>query len=270
MKHDALIITIATQKGGVGKTTAAVNIAHGFALAGHKVLLVDLDSQGSATAYLGIDSKVACHGMSLHNALVHDSLVFDDLGIPAPPVQIETSEFGIDVLPGGPALSATEGVMHGMQFAAKQLQNMIDREDLRSKYDFIIFDTAPSLGPMTFNSLCAADRVIIAIKCESASIPGMLQTMKSMTTAKDQLNHRLTLWGILPSEFDNRTKISEEILEQLTDKYHGLILPKIRQNVKVKESFGFKTPIVAYDSTCYAALDYSYLTKHLLDDLEQI
>jgi chromosome partitioning protein len=265
MTKEAIVITIATQKGGVGKTTAAVNIAHGFVLQGKSVLLVDLDSQGNATFYYGVDDHR--HGKDLHEAIIWEELGFEDEPPPTSPRIVQT-DFGVDIMPGGAFLAKTEAHLHSMQFNAQQLDLIIERESLREKYDYIIFDTAPSLGPMTFNAFVASDRVIIAINCDAASILGMKQTMRTMKRAKDAMNQSLSLWGILPSEYDVRNNLDVQILEQVQASYPNHVLPLIRKNIKVRESVSFQMPVVAYDKNCSGAQDYTALTKHL-HDMEQ-
>ena len=230
------IISIVNQKGGVGKTTTAVNVSSFLALQNKKVLLIDLDPQGNATTGLGIDK------MGLDNSVYN--VLIEDINIEN--VIIKNLYNNLDVLPAKIDLAGAEIELVGKMSREKKLKKSLDK--IKSNYDVIIIDCPPSLGLLTINALSSSDSVIIPIQCEFYALEGLSQLLNTINIVKSELNPELEIGGIILTMFDQRIKLSEEVVKEVKnyfkDKVFETIIPR---NVRLSESPSYGKPISEYD-----------------------
>lgn len=248
------IIALANQKGGVGKTTSAVNLAASLGVLGHRVLLADLDPQGSATSSVGVAKK------SLRFS-VADLLIG---GCRAQDAILPTSFENLDLLPANIHLAATEYDLLEGEDAEKHLRRVL--QPLKTEYDFIILDCPPSLGMLTVNAMVAADGVIIPMQCEFFALEGLSQLMLTVGRMKKRYHPTLTVIGILVTMYNGRLTLSGQVLGELKKHYGGQVFETaISRNVKLSEAPGFGVPVYYHDKSAKGAKEYLQLAKELLE-----
>lgn len=247
------IIALANQKGGVGKTTSAVNIAASLGALGKKVLLVDLDPQGSATSSLGISKKALRFSAA-------DLLI---VGCRAEDAVIHTEFEGIDLIPANVSLAATEFDLIETDGGETALRRALSI--LRDDYDFIIFDCPPSLGMLTVNAMVACDGVIIPMQCEFFALEGLVQLMATIGRLKGRYNPRLAIIGILITMYNGRLALSADVLAELKKHYPDRVFAaKIGRNPRLSEAPGFGMPVYYHDKDSIGARDYMKAARELL------
>ncbi len=249
----AKIVAICNQKGGVGKTTTAINLATYLALSGKKILLVDIDPQGNATSGLGINK---------HNikTSVYD-LVIDE--IDPRPIIMKTQVENLDLIPSNLNLTGAEvelvGIM-GREYRLKKAISVITPE-----YDFMFIDCPPSLGLLTINALTSADSVLIPIQCEYYALEGLSQLVNTINLVRENLNTSLVIEGVLLTMADYRTNLTNEVINEarnfFKEKVYNTVIPR---NIRLTEAPGFGKPIAIYDKNSIGAQKYQDFANEML------
>jgi chromosome partitioning protein len=248
------IIAIANQKGGVGKTTCAINLGGALAAMGHRVLCIDLDPQGNLTVGLGIDLNSVERGMA--QVMVESDATLASVIRP-------TRTKGLDVAPTTIELSSAEvelmtAIGREMALRDKLTADVIDR------YSHILIDCPPTLGLLTLNALVAADGVIIPVQTQYYALKGVAALLKIIRTVQSRLNPRLQVLGLLPTFYDNRTILARDMLDSLKDLGdHQVFRTVIRQSVKIGEAPTAGVPITTYDARSDAAKSFMDLAKEV-------
>jgi chromosome partitioning protein len=245
------VIALANQKGGVAKTTTTLNLAVAFKEQGFNVLAVDLDPQGNLTMSQGMDPDVV--ERSMFDVLVH--------GVPIDEVIHRTE---IDLAVSSIDLAGAELALSSMIGRERALQKGL--LPARSRYDYILVDTPPSLGLLTINALTAADSVIVPVQCEYLSLRGLVQLENTLSMIRENLNPTVEIRGILPTMYDGRTLHSKEAVEMLKENFGDLVFDtRIRKTVRYAEAPVQGSSVLKYDPTGAAAEAYRELAKEVLD-----
>ena len=254
----AKIIAVANQKGGVGKTTTAVNLSSCLGVRKKKVLLIDADPQGNATAGVGVE--VNENTLSSYDLIVSDSKLSD--------IVIKTEYENLDVCPGSIALAGAEVEIVNEDRREYLLKKKV--EEVRNNYDYIVIDCPPSLGLITLNCLCAADSVLIPIQCEYYALEGLSQLTRTIKTIKQHLNKSLKIEGVLLTMFDSRTKLSGQVAEEVK-KYFGATVFEsvVPRNVRLSEAPSYGQPIIYFDKSSKGAKCYKKLALEVIKRNEQ-
>lgn len=249
----AKIIAVTNQKGGVGKTTTAVNLAACLAYKGKKVLVVDSDPQGNASSGLGVDKD------EIENSL-YDCLIDSEKTESA---VMKTLTRGLWVIPSLPDLSAAEIELASQKNREYFLEKVLEK--VKDKYDFIIIDSPPALGMLTINIMTAADSILIPIQCEYYSLEGLSQLMSSVKTIKKSLNPELEIEGILATMYDGRTNLSNQVLDEVKKHFPDKVFSTpIPRNVRLSEAPSYGQPIIKYDITSKGAEAYFALARDII------
>ena len=249
----AKVYAIANQKGGVGKTTTAINLATYLAGSGCRVLLVDIDPQANSTASLGVDKNSQRY--SIYHALV-DGVALDQ-------VIMLTKRLHLDLVPSSPALAGAEVELVSVENREQRLAQAL--APLSERYDYILIDSPPSLGLMTVNALVAADAVIIPIQCEYLALEGLSQLLETIRLVQERLNPRLRVAGMAMTMFDSRTQLSMQVVEQVAKHFPELIFRSvIPRSVRVAVAPSHGEPLVSFDPQSRGAQAYEALTQELL------
>lgn len=247
------VISICNQKGGVGKTTTAINLSAYLAISGHKILLMDIDPQGNATSGLGINK----HDLKLS---IYDLLIDE---IDPKLTIIQTGIDNLSIIPSTLSLTGAEVELVGIMGREYRLKKALST--IQSQYDFIIIDCPPSLGLLTINALAATSSVLIPIQCEYYALEGLSQLVNTINLVKENINSALTIEGVLLTMADYRANLTNEVIAEarnfFKDKVYQTVIPR---NIKITESPGFGKPIVIYDKKSIGAIKYQEFTNELL------
>ena len=250
----AKIFAVVNQKGGVGKTTTAVNLAAGLGIAGKKTLLVDMDPQGNATTGVGVDKAKLEY--CIYNVLVDDE--------PAAKAIIKTSENNLDILPATLDLAGADVELMPKLSREHKLRTALSL--IENDYDFIIIDCPPSLGLLTLNVLVCAKYLILPIQCEFYALEGLAQLMQTIDVVQKSLNPQLEIAKVVCTMFDYRTNLSEEIYKEVKgffkDKCSAVIIPR---NVKLAEAPEYGKSIFNYNKDAKGAQIYGAFAMEILD-----
>ena len=249
------IIAIANQKGGVGKTTTAINLSSCLAIAEKRVLLIDIDPQANASSGLGISLNE--EDQSTYELLLEDLLIDDILS--------ETNVPFLDIVPSHIRLVGSEVELINSENREQRLKDKLLK--IRKEYEYVFIDCPPSLGLLTINALTAADTVLIPIQCEYFALEGLSQLLNTIHLVQRNLNKALAIEGVLLTMYDNRLNLSQqvaaEVREYFKDKVYKTI---IRRNVRLGEAPSFGKPIVMYDAVSSGTQNYISLAEEIINN----
>ena len=247
------VIGIINQKGGVGKSTTAINLSAALGEMGKQVLLIDLDPQGNCSSGLGIEK-------GLIRQCIYDVLLND---APLEEVIIPDVAEGLDVAPATINLAGAEVELVSEMARENRLKDAIG--SMRGKYDFVIIDCPPALGLLTVNAMVAADKLLIPIQCEFYALEGVTKLLESMKRVKSRLNPSLDIYGILLTMYDSRTILSKQVADEVRDYFGRLVFSTpIPRTVKLSEAPSFGQPITQYDPRGRGSLSYIELAKEVI------
>lgn len=248
------IIAVVNQKGGVGKTTTAVNLTAALHDLGLKVLLADFDPQANASSGLGVDKRrlkhsiydVVINGADINSAIVH-------------------TEYG-DVLPSHPDLAGAGVELLSVADPNHQLANVLNT--IRNRYDLILIDCPPSLELLTLNGLCAADGILVPVQCEYYALEGLSDLMSTLRAVKRKLNPRLDIFGVALTMFDGRTNFSAQVAQEVRRHFPGKVFATVvPRNIRLAEAPSHGIPVTAYDRSSRGAVAYKAMAEEIKNKL---
>ena len=248
------IIAVVNQKGGVGKTTTAVNLTAALKEAGKKVLLCDFDPQANATSGLGLDKRhlrYSVYDVIINNTPAKDAIVHTDFG---------------DVLPSTADLAGAAVELVSMPTPNYRLRDAL--ETVRNQYDLIFIDCPPSLELLTLNSLCAADSILVPVQCEYYALEGLTDLMTTLRMVKRKLNPKLEIFGVALTMFDGRTNFSTQVAQEVRRHFPGKVYATvIPRNVRLAEAPSHGLPVTVYDKHSRGALAYKAMAQEIIEKL---
>jgi chromosome partitioning protein len=247
------VIAVTNQKGGVGKTTTAINLAASIAANDFKVLLIDSDPQGNATSGLGIEKQP--DRPTVYDALLGEAELKD--------ITIPTGFHGLDIVPADKNLVAANLELVSQHRREFRLQDKVNQ--IRSLYDYILIDCPPALDLLTLNDLLAADSVLIPIQCEFFALEGISELFVTLDRIRDSFHHKLKIEGILLTMFDDRTTLARQVADDLRDFFKNEVFRTIiPRNIRLAEAPSYGKPILTYDVRSKGAESYIQLAKEVL------
>lgn len=253
----AKIISVANQKGGVGKTTTSINLAGALGVLERKVLLVDADPQANATSGVGIDPRNV--KTSIYECIVNDISPKD--------IILETNSPNLDLLPAHIDLVGAEIEMINLPAREKMMRAALNK--VKDDYDFIIIDCSPSLGLITLNALTASDSVIIPVQCEYFALEGLGKLLNTIKIVQSRLNPELSIEGLLLTMYDIRLRLSNQVVEEVKTHFQQMVFDTIIQrNTRLGEAPSHGETIIMHDASCKGAINYLNLAREILQKNE--
>ncbi len=247
-----LTIAIANQKGGVGKTTTAINMATAMAATGWSTLLIDLDPQGNASTGLGVDAE--SRDLSSYDLLV-DEVSIDEIAVP-------TSIPGLDIVPATVDLSGAEVELVSVEERTARLRAALEQH---KGHDICFIDCPPSLGLLTLNALCAADTLLVPLQCEFFALEGLSQLLKTVEQVQQRFNPSLGIIGVALTMFDRRNRLTDQVSDDVRDCLGNLVFETvIPRNVRLSEAPSHGLPALVYDHSCTGSRAYIALARELI------
>jgi chromosome partitioning protein len=251
------VIAIANQKGGVGKTTTAINLAAGLAVLEHKTLIIDADPQANATSGVGFDPRNV--KTSIYECIIDD--------VEPRNIILNTSTPNLDLMPAHIDLVGAEVEMINLPNREKMMKKVVSK--VREEYDFVIIDCSPSLGLITINALTAADSVIIPVQCEYFALEGLGKLLNTIKIVQSRLNPGLDIEGILLTMYDNRLNLSKQVAEEVKTHFQQMVFDTlINRNTKLGEAPSFGNTIMMHDINSMGAINYLNLAREILQKNE--
>lgn len=248
------IIAVANQKGGVGKTTTAINLAACLSVKGKKVLLIDMDPQGNTTSGIGVDKSELEN--SIYDLMIGESSIRDCI--------IENVFRDMDLIPTNVDLAAAEIELIGIERKEYILKDEIDF--IKSKYDFIIIDCPPALSMLTINAMTTANSVIVPIQCEYYALEGLSQLLHTINLVSERLNPELKIEGIVFTMYDSRTNLSVQVVENVRNNIGSNVYDSIiPRNIRLAEAPSYGLPIIQYDAKSAGAEAYMALAEEVIN-----
>ncbi len=249
------VIALANQKGGVGKTTTAINLAASLAVLEYKVLIIDADPQANATSGVGFDVRNV--KTSIYECIVDE--------LDPRKIILNTEIQGLDLIPSHIDLVGAEIEMLNLPNREKVLRHVIEK--IRNDYDFILIDCSPSLGLITVNALTAADSVIIPVQCEYFALEGLGKLLNTIKIIQSKLHPDLEIEGFLLTMFDSRLNLSNQVMEEVKKHFQEMVFESvIQRNIKLSEAPSYGQPAILYDATSKGASSYMNLARELLQN----